>query len=362
MQSIRNERFANLRAPESCAAKTECSKLQSLIIIVACTLALMLYGCSKPGVSESISRENAKDETAPLFPALALMDATSFDRIKIAETDAITYLTSDAYLPGSADGNLGILSGEALDEKGVLSLGEASVGQMPDTLKAFWGNHGIDMVEPKFWPDRSITSAAFEDAGEPGMEYCHLCLSCGLIDTVYVIFQKMDSEYIPCYVLVNNCERTEGFAYTMFSGMDWAVYRSTSERGTGVSETTVSWLNLSKGKHELIYAEHRTEQESFMNQSCPSQTIESTLQSIEDDSLHLEVAMCFELSSESNTLSRTEKKTDMAIYYTAEIGGFYIKLPPEAYLLSPLQLDPISLQEYLLMFGKQALGDNSFSA
>lgn len=347
MQSIRNKRFANLRARKSCVAKSECRKLKNMIAIFTCMLVFMLYGCSKPGVSEPISGEN---ETTPLFPALALMDATSFDRLKIAETDAITCLTSDAYLPDSADGNLGLLSGEALDEKGVLSLGETSVGQMPDTLKAFWGNHGIDMVEPKFWPDRSITSAAFDDAGEPGMEYCHLRLSCGLVDTIYVVFQKVASNYIPRYVLVNNCERAEGFAYTMFSGMDWAVYRSTSERGTGVSETTVSWLNLSKGKHELIYAEHRIEQESFMNQSCPSQTIESTLQSIGDDSLHLEVAMCFELSSESNTLSRTEKKTDMTIYYTAEIGGFYIKLPPEAYLLSPLQLDPISLQEYLLMF------------
>lgn len=350
MQSIRNKRFANLRARKSCAAKPECRKLKNMIAIFTCMLVFMLYGCSKPGASEPIGG-NAKDETAPLFPALALMDAASFDRLKIEETDTVTCLTSSAYLSDSADGNLGILSGEALDEKGVLSLGEASVGQMPDGLKTLWGKHGIDMVEPEFWPDRSITSAAFEDAGEPGMEYCHLRLSCGLIDAVYVIFQKnMDSEYIPRYVLVNNCERTEAFVYTMFSGMDWAVYRSTSERGTGVSETTVSWLNLTKGKHELIYAEHRTEQESFMNQSCPSQTIESTLQSIEDDSLHLEVAMCFELSSESNTLSRTEKKTDMALYYNPEIGGFYIKLPPEAYLISPLQLDPIRLQEYLLRF------------
>ena len=148
-------------------------------------LVFMLYGCSKPGISEPIGG-NAKDETAPLFPALALMDAASFDRLKIAETDTVTCLTSGAYLSDSADGNLGILFGEALDEKGVLSLGKASVGQMPDTLKAFWGNHGIDMVEPEFWPDRSITSAAFEDAGEPGTEYCHLRLSCGLIDTVYV--------------------------------------------------------------------------------------------------------------------------------------------------------------------------------
>ena len=82
----------------------------------------------------------------------------------------------------------------------------------------------------------------------------------------------------------------------------------------------------------------------------PATVEESTLQSIEGDCLRLEVAMCFELSSESNTLSRTEKKTDMAIYYDAETGGFYIKLPPEAYLLSPLQLNPISLQEYLPMF------------
>ena len=349
MQSIRNKRFAYLRARKSCAAKPECREVKNMIAIFTCMLVFMLYGCNKPGASEPIEG-NAKDETAPLFPALALMDAASFDRLKIEETDTVTCLTSGAYLSDSADGNLGLLSGEALDEKGVLSLGKASVGQMPDTLKALWKHYDIDMVEPNFWPDCSITSATFENVGEPSMEYCHLCLSCGLIDTVYVIFQKMDSEYIPRYVLVNNCERTEGFAYTMFSGMDWAVYRSTSERGTGVSETTVSWLNLSKGKHELIYAEHRIEQESFMNQSCPSQTIESTLQSIGDDSLHLEVAMCFELSSESNTLSRTEKKTDMTIYYTAEIGGFYSKLPPEAYILSPLQLDPISLQEYLLMF------------
>ena len=69
-----------------------------------------------------------------------------------------------------------------------------------------------------------------------------------------------------------------------------------------------------------------------------------------DDCLHFQVAMCAELLSEDDILSRTERKTELTIYYDAAAGSFYIKLPPEAYLLTPLQLKPVSLQEYLLMF------------
>lgn len=314
------------------------STSRALLAAAACMLALLLCSC-----------RTINDKTPPLFSALNLMDATSFDRIKIPETATTISLTGDAYLSDSIDENLCILSGEAVDKNAVLSLGEDAVGQMPHDLPALLEGYGIGIAEQRTWPDHSITSVSFENAKETG--YCHLRLSCGLIDSVYVIFfNETDSGYIPCYVLINNCERQEAFAYTMFSEMAWAVYRSTSERGTGVSETTVSWLNLSKGKHELVYVEQRAEQGSFTGHTCSNESIESILQGIGDDCLHFEVAMCAELFSEDDILSCTERKTELTIYYDAAAGSFYIKLPPEAYLLTPLQLKPVSLQEYLLMF------------
>ncbi len=320
------------------------------ILLIA--LTLMLYGCGKPGVSGTVSEGNREGENLPLFPALSRVDAASFDTIRIAEADEITYLTSDAFLPDSVDGNLGVLSGKAMDEKAILFLGDAAVGRLPDELPDLFGTHGIHMAGPEFLPDRAITSAAFENAGESGAGYCHLRLFCGLVDMIYVIFQNAGMEYVPRYVLVNDCEREEGFSYTGFCGMDWAVYRSSSEDGTGVSETTISWLNLSKGKHELVYAEYRTEQGSFTGQTCPSETIESALRSMESDCLHIEVAMRLTSSSGNTVLRCTERKTDLTIYYDTETSGFYIKLPREAYPILPLQLDPVRLQEYLLMFEK----------